>query len=152
MTDVMIQIKTLPHFQDLPLPTYGSEEAACMDIYAALAEPIVLQPLERKIIPTGISIALPKGYELQIRSRSGNPIKTGMIIANGIGTIDSDYRGELGVGVINVNKEPITIEHGFKIAQIGVQPVYQIKWEKVSELNETTRGTGGFGSTGTKVA
>lgn len=152
MNQVTVKIKTLPHFEGLPLPTYGSEEAACMDIYAAVTEDIVLQPLERKVIPTGISIALPQGYELQIRSRSGNPIKTGMIIANGIGTIDSDYRGELGVGVINVNKEPITIERGFKIAQIGVQPVYHIQWEQVSELNDTARGAGGFGSTGTKVA
>lgn len=147
-----VQIKTLPSYEGLPLPSYGSEQAACMDIYAAVAQPVVLQPLERAIIPTGICIALPDGYELQIRSRSGNPIKTGMIIANGIGTIDSDYRGELGVGVINVNKEPITIERGFKIAQVCVQPVYQIQWEQVSELSDTARGAGGFGSTGTKVA
>jgi dUTP pyrophosphatase len=149
---VKVQIKTLPHFEGLPLPTYATEQSACMDIYAAVMEPVVLQPLERKIIPTGMCIALPEGYELQIRSRSGNPIKIGMIIANGIGTIDADYRGELGVGVINVNKEPITIERGFKIAQVGVQPVYQIQWEQVSELNETARGAGGFGSTGTKAA
>lgn len=149
---VTVQIKKLPHFKNLPLPAYGTAQAACMDIYAALEEPVILQPLERKIIPTGICIALPEGYELQIRSRSGNPIKTGMIIANGIGTIDADYRGELGVGVINVNKEPITIEHGFKIAQVSVQPVYQIEWQEVSELNDTERGAGGFGSTGTKAA
>lgn len=152
MTNVKVQIKTLPHFEGLPLPEYATAQSACMDIYAAVNEPIVLQPLERKIIPTGMCIALPEGYELQIRSRSGNPIKTGMIIANGIGTIDADYRGELGVGVINVNKEPITIERGFKIAQIGVQQVYTIQWEQVSELNETARGAGGFGSTGTKAA
>lgn len=149
---INIQVKTLPNYNDLPLPAYATEQAACMDIYAAIQEPITLQPLERKIIPTGIAIALPEGYELQIRSRSGNPIKIGMIIANGIGTIDSDYRGELGVGVINVNKEPITLERGFKIAQICVQPVYQIQWEQVEELDDTARGTGGFGSTGTKVA
>lgn len=147
-----VQIKCLPHYDGLPLPAYATEQAACMDIYAAVSQPVILQPLERAIIPTGICIALPNGYELQIRSRSGNPIKTGMIIANGIGTIDADYRGELGVGIINVNKEPITIDHGFKIAQISIQPVYQIQWEQVSELDDTARGTGGFGSTGTKVA
>jgi dUTP pyrophosphatase len=152
MSDVKVQIKTLPHYDGLPLPFYGSEEAACMDVYAAVTEDVVLQPLERKLIPTGICVALPKGYEMQVRSRSGNPLKMGMIIANGVGTVDSDYRGELGVGVINVNKEPITIERGHKIAQIGVQPVYQIQWEQVTELNDTARGAGGFGSTGHKAA
>jgi dUTP pyrophosphatase len=150
--NVSIQIKTLPHYEGLPLPSYGTDGAACMDIYAAIDTPITLQPLERKIIPTGFCLAIPDGYELQIRSRSGNPIKNGLIIANGIGTIDSDYRGELGVGIINTNKEPVTIERGFKIAQICVQPVYTIQWEKVEQLNDTARGSGGFGSTGNKAA
>lgn len=152
MNKVAIQIKTLPHYEGLPLPTYATEQAACMDVYAAIAEPITLQPLERKIIPAGFSIAIPEGYEVQVRSRSGNAIKSGLMIANGIGTIDSDYRGEMGVIIINANKEPVTIERGFKIAQISVQPVYQIQWEKVNELNDTARGAGGFGSTGTKAA
>lgn len=152
MNNVTVQIKTLPHYEGLPLPGYATEGAACMDIYAAVDAPIVLQPLERKIIPAGFSVAIPEGYEIQVRSRSGNAIKSGLMIANGIGTIDSDYRGEMGVIVINANKEPVTIERGFKIAQICIQPVYQIKWEPVNELSDTARGAGGFGSTGTKAA
>jgi dUTP pyrophosphatase len=152
MNNVKVKVKTLPHYEGLPLPEYHTEEAACLDILAAVTEPVVLQHLERKLIPTGLCIALPKGYQLRMRSRSGNPIKTGFIIANGSGTIDSDYRGEMLVGIINLNKEPITIERGFKIAQAAVEPVYHIQWEKVSELDETARGAGGFGSTGTKVA
>lgn len=152
MSNVTIQLKTLPHYTGLPLPDYATTGSACMDIYAAIDAPITLQPLERKIIPTGLSMAIPQGFEIQIRSRSGNPIKNGLIIANGIGTIDSDYRGELGVGVINTNTEAVTIERGFKIAQIAVQPVYTIQWQEVSELDKTARGSGGFGSTGTKAA
>lgn len=152
MKNVTIQIKTLEHHEGLPLPSYGSAEAACMDVYAAINEPVILQPLDRKVIPTGFCIGIPQGYEVQVRSRSGNPLKTGLMIANGIGTIDSDYRGELGIIVINANKEPVTIERGFKIAQICVQPIYQIQWEQVETLSETERGAGGFGSTGTKAA
>ena len=152
MTAIKVKVKTLPNYEGLPLPEYHSEEAACLDILAAVTEPVVLNHLDRKVIPTGLSMALPKGYQLRIRSRSGNPIKTGFIIANGSGTIDSDYRGELGVGIINLNKEPITIERGMKIAQAAIEPVYHIQWEQVDTLDETARGTGGFGSTGTKVA
>lgn len=150
--NVTVQIKTLPHYEGLPLPSYGTDGAACMDIYAAIDTPITLQPLERKIIPAGFSVAIPDGYEIQVRSRSGNAIKMGLMIANGIGTIDSDYRGEMGVIVINANPEAVTIERGFKMAQICIQPVYQIQWDKVDELNDTARGSGGFGSTGTKAA
>jgi dUTP pyrophosphatase len=152
MRNVTIQIKKLPHYEGLPLPEYATEGAACMDVYAAINEPIILQPLERKVIPAGFSIAIPEGYEIQVRSRSGNPLKTGLMIANGIGTIDSDYRGEMGTIVINVSQEPITIERGFKIAQISVQPVYTIEWQEVETLNDTQRGSGAFGSTGTKAA
>src|SRR5690606_36643604 len=142
---VKVKVKTLPNYEGLPLPQYATDEAACVDIYAAVMEPVTLNHLDRKIIPTGLSMALPPGYQLRMRSRSGNPIKTGFIIANGSGTIDSDYRGEVGVGIINLNKEPITIERGTKIAQAAIEPVYQIEWEEVAELNETARGAGGFG-------
>lgn len=151
-TKIKVKVKTLPNYEGLPLPEYGSAEAACVDLYAAVTEPVVLQHLDRKIIPTGLTMALPTGYQFRIRSRSGNPIKTGFIIANGSGTVDSDYRGEIGVGIINLNKEPITIERGTKIAQAAIEPVYHIQWEKVDVLDETERGAGGFGSTGTKVA
>ncbi len=150
--NVKVKVKTLPHYEGLPLPEYHTDEAACLDILAAVIEPVVLNHLDRKIIPTGLCIALPKGYQFRMRSRSGNPIKTGFIIANGSGTIDSDYRGEVGVGIINLNKEPITIERGMKIAQAAIEPVYTIEWDQVEELDETSRGAGGFGSTGTKVA
>lgn len=149
---IKVKVKTLPNYEGLPLPTYGSNEAACMDIYAAVTEPVTLNHLDRKIIPTGLSMALPKGWQFRMRSRSGNPIKTGFIIANGSGTIDSDYRGEVGVGIINLNKEPIVIERGMKIAQAAIEPVYTIEWEEVDVLDETERGSGGFGSTGMKVA
>jgi len=152
MNIIPVKVKTLPNYKDLPLPSYGTDEAACVDLYAAVDEPIVLNHLDRKIIPTGLSMALPKGYQFRIRSRSGNPIKNGFIIANGSGTVDSDYRGEIGVGIINLNKEPITIEHGMKIAQAAIEPVYHIQWEEVDALDETARGAGGFGSTGQKVA
>ncbi len=152
MNKINVQLKTLPHHEGLPLPAYATEQAACMDIYAAVDAPIVMQPNDRKIIPTGLSVALPEGYELQVRSRSGNAIKLGLVIGNGIGTVDADYRGEIGVIVINASNEPITIERGFKIAQIAVQPVYTIQWQQVDELNDTARGAGGFGSTGTKAA
>mgnify|MGYP000278784699 CR=1 FL=1 len=152
MNKVTIKIKTLPHYEGLPLPSYATDQAACMDVYAAISEPVTLQSMERKIIPAGFSIAIPEGYEVQVRSRSGNAIKSGLMIANGIGTIDSDYRGEMGVIIINANKEPVVIERGFKIAQISVQPIHQIQWDQVAELDETARGTGGFGSTGTKAA
>lgn len=149
---INVKVKTLPNYEGLPLPEYATAEAACCDIYAAIHEPIVMQPLDRKIIPTGLCLELPQGYQFRMRSRSGNPIKNGFIIANGSGTIDSDYRGEVGVGLINLNKEPITIERGMKIAQAAIEPVWQIKWEQVEELSETERGAGGFGSTGQKVA
>lgn len=149
---IKVKVKTLPNYEGLPLPEYATVEAACCDIYAAVTEPVVLQQFERKIIPTGLSMELPQGWQFRIRSRSGNPIKNGFIIANGSGTIDSDYRGEVGVGIINLNKEPITIERGMKIAQAAIEPVYHIQWEQVEQLSETERGAGGFGSTGQKVA
>lgn len=133
---------------DLPLPFYATKESAGMDLYAANESDIILNPGERTLIPTGFSMALPEGYEAQIRSRSGLTLKSGIIVLNAPGTIDSDYRGEVGVILYNSSKEPFTITRKMKIAQMIICPIVQGKWVKVSSLEETNRGVGGFGSTG----
>lgn len=147
-----VQIKTLPNYEGLPLPTYGTEHAAGMDLYAAIDKPITLQPLQRETIPTGLAMAIPEGYELQIRGRSGMAKKHGIGLVNGIGTIDADYRGEIGMIIVNFSNEPFTVEPGMRIAQCVLNKFEKIQWEQVDSLDETARGTGGFGSTGTKVA
>jgi dUTP pyrophosphatase len=152
MNDIKVQIKTLPNYEGLPLPEYGTEHAAGMDLHAAIYEPITLQPLQRELIPAGISIAIPEGYELQIRGRSGMAKKHGIGLANGVGTIDADYRGEIGALIINLSNEAFTVERGMRIAQCVLNKFEKIQWEAVPELNETARGAGGFGSTGIKVA
>ncbi len=131
------------------LPTYQTGGAAGMDIHACLVEPVVLQPMERRMIPAGFAIALPEGYEAQIRARSGLSIKHGITVVNGIGTIDADYRGEVGVLLINLGQEPFEITPDFRIAQMVVTTYERVEWRVVEALNETTRGKGGFGSTGT---
>lgn len=130
------------------LPTYQTEHAAAMDAHACIDEARVLQPMERTMVPTGIAIELPIGYELQIRARSGLAIKHGISIINGIGTIDSDYRGELGVLLVNLGNEPFTIEPGMRIAQLVVARYERVEWSVVSELGDSDRGTDGLGSTG----
>lgn len=149
MTTLTIPVVKLPHAADLPLPAYATEHAAAMDLLAAIAEPVTLKSLERKIIPTGISIALPPGYEGQIRARSGLAAKHGLSMANGIGTIDADYRGELGVILVNLSPDPVTIERGMRIAQFVIARHEVAVWHEVDSLPETARGSGGFGSTGT---
>jgi len=133
------------------LPKYETEGAAGMDIKANIASPIYLYPQQKAIIPTGIFVEIPKGYEIQIRSKSGLAAKKGVIVLNSPGTIDSDYRGEIGVILFNSNpwnsKVDHKIEHGDKIAQMVLKEVEQIEWEEVEELSETKRGDGGFGST-----
>lgn len=129
------------------LPKYQTDRAAAMDLHACLEEPVLLQPMERTMIPTGIAIELPPNYEAQVRARSGLSIKHGITVVNGVGTIDADYRGEIGVLVINLSKEPFTIEHEMRIAQMVVAPVEQITWREVSELAESARGESGYGST-----
>lgn len=134
------------------LPEYQTSGAAAADVHACLDTPVTLAPMERRMIPTGLAFALPSGYEVQIRARSGLSIKHGITMVNGIGTIDSDYRGEVGVLVINLGTEPFTVEPGMRIAQMVLSKYEQISWRQVDTLDETARGAGGFGSTGIKEA
>lgn len=130
------------------LPSYATLGSSGMDIRAFIAEPIVLQPSERALVPTGLFVEIPLGYEIQIRPRSGLAIKQGITCLNTPGTIDADYRGEIKVILINLSNEPQTIHPADRIAQMVVQKVEQIQWVQVDELNESERGSGGFGSTG----
>lgn len=131
-----------------PLPSYTTAGAAGMDVRADLAEPVVIKPLARALIPTGLRVAIPQGYELQMRPRSGLAIKHGISLVNTPGTIDSDYRGEIGVILINLSDEPFTIMPGDRICQMVLNEVPQLQWESVDELPDTDRGDGGFGHTG----
>lgn len=131
-----------------PLPAYATELSAGMDIRANLAEPVVLKPLERKLIPTGLFIALPEGYEAQMRPRSGLALKHGITLLNTPGTIDADYRGEIGVILVNLSSEPFTVNDGERICQMIIASYSQIAWKPVEVLDETERGAGGFGHTG----
>lgn len=131
-----------------PLPAYATEGSAGMDLCAHIHESVVLEPLERKLIPTGLFIELPTGYEAQVRPRSGLALKQGITCLNSPGTIDADYRGEIGVILINLSNEMQVIKTGDRIAQMVIAPVTQISWEPATELAPTNRGTGGFGSTG----
>ena len=130
------------------LPEYATEGSAGMDLRAHLEAPVVLQPLERQLIPTGLFIELPLGYEAQVRPRSGLAIKQGITCLNTPGTIDSDYRGEIKIILINLSQEVQTLHPGDRIAQMVVSPVTQVSWEAVSAIGETARSVGGFGSTG----
>lgn len=130
------------------LPTYQTSSSAGMDLAAVIKEPVTLAPHGRAVVPTGIAIALPEGYEAQVRGRSGLAAKHGVMPANGIGTIDADYRGEIGVILLNTSTEPFIIEPGMRIAQLVVARYERIDWEVVESLEETERGNGGFGSTG----
>ena len=131
-----------------PLPAYATEGSAGMDLCAHIHESVVLEPLERKLIPTGLFIELPTGYEAQIRPRSGLALKHGITCLNSPGTIDADYRGEIGVILINLSNEMQVIKTGDRIAQMVIAPVTQISWEPATALTPTSRGAGGFGSTG----
>ena len=144
--DLTIKIKKLQNCTGLP--TYQSSGAAGMDLCAGIQESVTLSPLERKLIPTGIMIELPHGYEAQIRPRSGLSIKKGITLINCVGTIDEDYRGEVCVGLINLSNEAYTISPGERIAQMVIAPVIQVKIKETEFLTETSRGAGGFGSTG----
>lgn len=130
------------------IPSYQTEQAAGMDLHACIDEPIVLGSLERVMIPTGFAIELPAGFEAQIRARSGMSIKYGITMVNGIGTIDADYRGEVGVLAINLSKEPFTIEPGMRVAQMVIAKYECIDWNQVEVISKTDRGAGGYGSTG----
>ncbi|MFC6198534.1 dUTP diphosphatase [Ponticaulis profundi] len=140
----------LPHFEGLALPKYETKGSAGMDVRAAVAddEPLTLEPGDRALVPTGLTFAIPQGYEMQVRPRSGLAFKHGITCLNTPGTIDSDYRGELKVLLINLGKEAFTIQRGERIAQLLLAPVIQGEWRAVSVLPDTSRGEGGFGSTG----
>jgi dUTP diphosphatase len=147
---IEIEIVRLPHGRDLPLPSYQSAHAAGLDLVAAVEAAVTLKPGERMLIPTGIAIALPEGYEAQVRPRSGLAARHGITLLNTPGTIDADYRGEIQVLLINLGAEPVAIERGMRIAQLVVAPVSRAQWREVTALPASERGTGGFGSTGRK--
>ena len=144
---------TIPVFHniddgDLPLPSYATPNSAGMDLYAAIARPIILAPNTWEKIPTGLSMALPFGFEAQIRSRSGLALTDGIIVLNSPGTIDADYRGEIFVVLYNAGKKSFLLKRGMRIAQMVIAPVIQVEWQKIGKLDSTQRGEGGFGSTG----
>ena len=145
-----IPLKRLPHNVDLPLPAYETADAAGMDLRAAVPEdePLVLRPGSRFAVPTGLSMAIPSGFEGQVRPRSGLALKSGVTCLNTPGTVDADYRGEVKVILINLGEEDFTIRRGDRIAQMVIAPVVQAQWSAVETLEETARGAGGFGSTG----
>lgn len=148
--DIRVAVRRLPHGQDLPLPEYQTPHAAGLDLLAAIEAdaPVELAPGARALVPTGLSIALPEGFEAQIRPRSGLALKHGIAVLNAPGTIDADYRGEVGVILANLGAEPFTIRRGERIAQMVVAPVSRAVLVAVDSLDETSRGGGGFGSTG----
>ncbi len=145
---VCVPVRRLPNGAGLPLPAYASEHAAGMDLLAAVEAELVLRAGERALIATGISIALPKGFEAEIRPRSGLAIEHGLTVLNAPGTIDTDYRGEIGVILANLGNEAFTVRRGMRIAQLVVGPVARVRWQQVETLPESGRGAGGFGSTG----
>jgi dUTP pyrophosphatase len=139
----------LPHGAGLDLPAYATAGSAGMDLLAAVASPVTIAPGGRALIPTGIAIALPADYELQVRPRSGLALRHGIVLPNSPGTIDADYRGEIQVIVLNAGDAPFTVERGMRIAQAVLAPVQRVTWEETEALPATSRGAGGFGSTGT---
>jgi dUTP pyrophosphatase len=145
---ISVPILRLPHGADLPLPTYATPASAGLDLLAALGGDVVLAPGGRTLVPTGIALALPVGYEAQVRPRSGLALKHGVTLLNSPGTIDADYRGEIGVILINLGTAPVTLRRGERIAQLVVAPVARIAWTETTELPASKRGAGGFGSTG----
>ena len=147
---IPVMVKRLPHFEGLTLPAYATEGAAGMDVLSA--EDVILAPGERWPVATGLAVAIPHGYEIQVRPRSGLALKHGISVPNSPGTIDSDYRGELKIILINHGTTPFEIRRGDRIAQLVLAPVVRASWLKVDELDETARGEGGFGSTGGAVA
>ena len=148
MTPIEVPLQRLPHGAGLPLPSYATVDAAGLDLLAAVAEPIELAPGARRLVPTGISIALPPGYEAQLRPRSGLALKHGVTLLNSPGTIDADYRGEVGVILINLGEAPFHLQRGDRIAQLVIAPVARLAWRESEALPESARGAGGFGSTG----
>ena len=143
-----IQIQTLAHFDGLDLPAYATDGAAGMDVQAAVEDQAILAPGERLAVPTGLAMAIPAGFEVQVRPRSGLALRHGLTIANAPGTIDSDYRGEVKIMLINLGREEVVISRGMRIAQLVAAPVSRAGLALVDSLGSTDRGSGGFGSTG----
>jgi len=147
---ISVSLLKLPHGEDLPLPSYATSQSAGVDLMAAVGEPLLLKPFERNLVPTGISIVLPMGYEAQIRPRSGLALKHGLTVLNSPGTIDSDYRGEIQVVLINLGNEDFIIERGMRIAQMILSPVSTLCWNEINQHEDCSSQNrqGGFGSTG----
>jgi len=151
-TPIPVAIRRLPHGDDLPLPAYATADSAGLDLMAAVNEPLRIEPMARAQVPTGIAIALPPGYEAQVRPRSGLAARNGVTVLNAPGTVDADYRGEIQVILINFSAEPFLVTRGLRIAQLVVAPVSRVAWREEDELEGTARGAGGFGSTGLETA
>ncbi len=145
---IRVPLRVLPHGEGLPLPAWQTAGAAGADLVAAVGEPLELRPGERALVPTGIAIALPQGWEAQVRPRSGLAVRHGITVLNAPGTIDADYRGEIQVALVHLGKEPFVITRGERIAQLVLAPVVRAEWTVVNDLETTARGSGGFGSTG----
>lgn len=145
-----IDITQLPNGEGLPLPSYATSGSAGLDLMAAVSSDLRLAPMQRMLVPTGIAIALPEGYEAQLRPRSGLALKSGITLLNSPGTVDADYRGEIKVLLINLGTDEVNISRGDRIAQMVIAPVSQVGWNQVDSLNNTQRSDGGFGSTGVK--
>ncbi|TWB18781.1 dUTP pyrophosphatase [Nitrospirillum amazonense] len=145
---VTVAVTRLPHGRDLDLPAYATAQAAGLDLMAAVSAPVVIPPLGRALVPTGLAISLPVGFEAQVRPRSGLALKNGVTVLNAPGTVDADYRGEVGVILVNLGDQPFTVERGMRIAQMVIARHERAQWNEVDSLDETARGAGGFGSTG----
>ena len=152
MSALEVAVRQLPHGHGLPLPQPATEMSAGVDLLAAVAETVVIEPGARALIPSGIAIALSPGYEAQVRPRSGLAARHGITLLNSPGTVDADYRGEISVVLVNLGQEAFAVERGMRIAQMVVAPVSAISWRPVASLPESPRGDGGFGSTGTAGA
>jgi dUTP pyrophosphatase len=149
MTEPTLKVERLAHLGDLPLPAYQTEGSAGFDLHAAVDESLTLAPGARALIPSGLKMAIPAGFEGQVRPRSGLALKHGVTVANTPGTIDSDYRGEVKVILLNLGGDPFVVERGLRIAQLVIAPVVRVRLEAVDSVDETARGEGGFGHTGT---
>lgn len=148
MSVLKIKIKKLPHGREVPAPKYMSDHAAGMDLYAAVESEVVIKPGEWKLVPTGFIMAIPEGYEAQVRPRSGLALKQGVSVLNTPGTVDADYRGEVGVILMNHSKQDLIVKRGDRIAQMIINQIERAEIEEVAELPDTDRGAGGFGHTG----
>lgn len=148
MENIRIYIKRLKNNHPVSLPQYMTEGSSGMDLFASLDEDVILHPGERRLIPTAISVAIPEGFEGQVRPRSGLALRNGIGLVNAPGTIDADYRGEIGVLLINFGREPVTLHHGDRIAQLVISRIFRAVWEETDELPSSVRQAGGFGHTG----